>query len=212
MHQAGGRHLHGGAVRLLVDEETAGRRAKSQSLGERQGAVAVLAQHPVAARLGAGSGMGVDRAALGDPKAFGGQCLDADIVGAGGDRGLDARLEQLLEGSEEPVLHRDAQGQHAIEELRDRRQFLAQRAVLVEEIETGRVLEFAERAATRSSRVLAGVKQLVELPQRRLGIGAFEIVVGAEQALAAGLALAAGDRAQTCRDGARSSTESASRP
>ena len=73
------------------------------------------------------------------------------------------------------------------------------RAVLVDEIEAGRVLEIGQRAAVD----LPGVKQLVELAQRRLGVGAFEIVVGAEQALAAGLALAAGDRAQgveTARD------------
>ena len=55
-----------------------------------------------------------------------------------------------------------------------------------------RVLKLVERAALD----LAGIEQLIELAQRRLGVGAFEIVVGAEQALAAGLALAAGDRAE----------------
>ena len=67
-----------------------------------------------------------------------------------------------------------------------------ERAVLVDEVETGRVLEIAERAALD----FPGIKQLVELAQRGFGVGAFEIVVGAEQALPAGLALAAGDRAQ----------------
>ena len=55
----------------------------------------------------------------------------------------------------------------------------------------------------RAALDLAGVKQLVELAQCRLGVGAFEIVVGAEQPLAAGLALAAGDgaeRVETARD------------
>ena len=50
---------------------------------------------------------------------------------------------------------------------------------------------------------LAGMQQLVELAQCRLGIGAFEIVVGAEQPLTAGLALAAGnrtERVETARD------------
>jgi hypothetical protein len=98
----------------------------------------------------------------------------------------------LLESGEERVLQRDAQREDAVEELRDRGQFLAQRAVLVDEIEPGRVLKLAERAAFD----LAGVEQLVELAQRRLGVGAFEIVVGAEQALAAGLTLAAGDGAE----------------
>ena len=47
------------------------------------------------------------------------------------------------------------------------------------------------------------MQQLVELAQSRLGIGAFKIVVGAEQALASRLALAAGDgaeRVETPRD------------
>ena len=68
-----------------------------------------------------------------------------------------------------------------------------QRAVLVDKIEAGALLEIRQRTAVD----LPGVKQLVELAQRRLGVGAFEIVVGAEQALAAGLALAAGDGAES---------------
>ena len=52
------------------------------------------------------------------------------------------------------------------------------------------------KSAERAALDLPGVKQLVELPECGLGVGAFEIVVGAEQTLAAGLALAAGDRAQ----------------
>src|SRR6266446_4187551 len=48
------------------------------------------------------------------------------------------------------------------------------------------------------------MEQLIELAQGRLGVGAFEIVVGAEQPLAAGLPLAAGDgaeRVETPRNG-----------
>src|SRR3984893_8301324 len=48
------------------------------------------------------------------------------------------------------------------------------------------------------------MQQLIELAKGRLGVGAFEIVVGAEQPLAAGLALAAGDgaeRVETPRNG-----------
>ena len=47
------------------------------------------------------------------------------------------------------------------------------------------------------------MQQLIELAQCGFGVGAFEIVVGAEQALAAGLALAASDGAEgveTARD------------
>src|SRR6202521_5980019 len=40
------------------------------------------------------------------------------------------------------------------------------------------------------------MEQLVELAQCRLGVGALQIVVGAEEALTAGLALAAGDGAE----------------
>ena len=97
----------------------------------------------------------------------------------------------MLESGEQRVLQIDAQRQHAVQELRDRRQFLFERAVLVDKIEAGALLKIRQRTAVN----LPGVKQLVELAQRRLGVGAFEIVVGAEQALTAGLALAAGDRA-----------------
>jgi hypothetical protein len=51
------------------------------------------------------------------------------------------------ERGEKPVLQTDAPGQHAVEELRDRRQFLARGAVLVAQIETGRLLKFEERTA-----------------------------------------------------------------
>ena len=99
---------------------------KRERVGQRQRPVAVAAQDPVAAGLGASGGMRVDRAPLDDAEAFGSQRLDAEIVDAGADCGLDARVEQFLEDGEEPVLQGDAQGQHAVEELRDRRQFLAQ--------------------------------------------------------------------------------------
>ena len=46
VHQAGSGDLDGGAMRLLVDQQPAARRpGRLQRLGERQGAVAVLAQH-----------------------------------------------------------------------------------------------------------------------------------------------------------------------
>ena len=135
-------------MRLLVDDEPGARgRGKRERVGQRQGPVAVAAQDPVAGGLGAGRGMGVDRAPLDDAEAFGGQRLDAEIVDPGADCGLDAGIEQFLEDGEEPVLQSDAQGQHAVEELRDRRQFLAQGAVLVAQIETGRLLELGERTA-----------------------------------------------------------------
>ena len=97
-------------MRLLVDQQSgAGSGCQRERVGERQRAVAVLAHDAVAARLGAGRGMGIDRAALGDAEALGGQRLDADVVGAGGDGAFDPRFEQLLEGGEERVLQLDPQ-------------------------------------------------------------------------------------------------------
>jgi len=59
-----------------------------------------------------------------------------------------ARLEQLLEGGETGVFCRSMRrARTRFEELRDRRQVLAQRSVLVGEIEAGRLLKFGERAA-----------------------------------------------------------------
>src|SRR5215831_4850206 len=55
-----------------------------------------------------------------------------------------------------------------------------------------RLLELRQRTALDPP----GMQQLVEPAQCGLGIGAFEIVVGAEETLVAGLALAAGDRAE----------------
>ena len=54
----------------------------------------------------------------------------------------------------------------------------------------------SSKSVSEQPSIFPAYKQLVELAQCRLGVGAFEIVVGAEQALAAGLALAAGDRAE----------------
>ncbi len=54
----------------------------------------------------------------------------------------------------------------------------------------------ASKALERTTFDLAGEQQEIELAQGGSAIGRFEIVVGAEQALAAGLALALGDGAQ----------------
>src|SRR5260370_10773121 len=79
-----------------------------------------------------------------------------------------------------------------MEKLRDRGQLLAKGSVRGGKSEAGCVLKRGERAALDP----AGMEQLVELAQCRLGVGALQIVVGAEEALAAGLALAAGDRTE----------------
>ena len=92
------------------------------------------------------------------------------------------------------------QRQQPVEEGRDRRQLLAQRPVAIGQLEPGRRLELLQRAALD----LAGEEHGIELAQRSAGIGALQIVLGPEQALAAGLALALGDGAQRvepARDG-----------
>ena len=106
-------------------------------------------------------GMGIERAPIGDDQALGGQRLDADVVGAGGDRALDLGAQQLLEHAEQRVLQIDGERQQPVEEGRDRRQLLAQAAVLVGQMQAGRVLESLQRAALD----LAGEQQQIELAQ-----------------------------------------------
>jgi hypothetical protein len=144
VHQAGGVYLDRRALGLFVDQQAATVGPEGERFGQGQGPVAVLAQDAIATGLGAGRGVGVNRTALGDLEALGGQGLDADVVGAAGNRRFDTRVEQLLEGDEEQVLHRDPERQDAVQELRDRRQFFLERAVLVDKIEASRVLELAK--------------------------------------------------------------------
>src|SRR3546814_15812554 len=77
--------------------------------------------------------MDVDGAAVGDAQRFGGERLDAEIVGAGGDGALDLRPQQFLEHAEQDVLQVDGERQQTVEEGGDRRQLLAQAAVAVGE-------------------------------------------------------------------------------
>ena len=137
------------------------------------------------------AGMGVDDAPIGDDEALGAQRLQAGIVGAGRDRAFDASGEQLLECGEQDVLQVDGERQQPVQEGGDRRQLVLD-AVGIHQLQAGRVLERLERATLH----LAANKQMIELTQRVAAVMAFEIVLGPEQALAAGLALAAGDRAQ----------------
>ena len=98
-------------------------------------------------RLRAGLRMDVERPPVGHDQALGRQRLDADVVGAGGDRALDLGAQQILEHAEQRVLQVDGQRQQAIEEGGDRRQLLAQAAVLVGQAQAGGVLERLQRAA-----------------------------------------------------------------
>ena len=115
----------------LTQEPGAGVARPLKRLVEGERLVAVAACDREDPCLGAGLRMGVDRAPLGDREALGRQGLDAEVVGAGRDRPFDPRLQQTLEHAEQRVLQVDRQRQQAVEEGRDRRQILAQAAVIV---------------------------------------------------------------------------------
>ena len=166
------------------------RAAHAESIVKRQGAVALLAQDGEDLRLGSGL-VGVDRAAGSDGQRFRRDRLKALVVDSGRDRAFDARLEELLEDLEDRVLQGDRQRQDAVEEGGDGRQLVPEPA-LIRQREAGRILKLVQAAG----RDLAGEQQHVELAQRIAGVMRFQIVVGAEQALPAGLALALGDGAE----------------
>jgi hypothetical protein len=75
------------------------------------------------------------------------------------DRALDARRQQLLEGTEQHALQRNGQCEQAIEEGGDRRQLVLD-AIGIHQLETRRRLETLERAALD----LAAYDQQIELP------------------------------------------------
>ena len=91
--------------------------------------------------------MRVDRSAIGDDDALRRDRLQTLVVVAGGDGAFDLRRHQLLEHFEQQVLGFDAQRQQAVEPGRDRRQFVAQAALVGGERQAGDRLEGRERAA-----------------------------------------------------------------
>ena len=118
---------------------------------------------------------------------------------------VDLGVKQLLEGREQDALKLDGQRQQPVEEGGDRRQIVFD-AIVVHQLQAGRCLEPLKRAALD----LAAHDQKVELAQRITGIEAFEIVLGPEQPLPAGLALPAGDGAQRVEAAGDGAEESAS--
>ena len=209
-HQARRRHLHGGPPGLAVHQQPRTGLAirQVQRLGQREWLVALAPQDGEHLRLGAALRMRVDRFAAGDGQALGRHGLDAMIVVAGRNRALDAGAQKVLEHLEQGVLQRDGQRQQPVEEGRDRRQVLAQSAVLVGQPQPGRGFEGLQRAAFD----LAAVDQHIELAQRRAAMDGFQIVVGAEQPLAAGLALPLGDRPKGIEPAGDRGRGTASRP
>src|SRR5262249_27961188 len=112
----------------------------------------------------------------------------------------DPSPQQAVEHAKQRVLQVDAEREQPIEKGGDRRQVLAQAPVAIGQPQTGRVLERVERAALD----FACEEQEIELAQGGARIDRFEIVVGAEQALAAGLTLAlsnGAERVEPARDG-----------
>ena len=127
-HQARRRHLHGGPPGLAVHQQPRTGLAirHVQRLGQREWLVALAPQDGEHLRLGAALRMRVDRFAAGDGQALGRHGLDAEIIGAGRNRALDAGAQKVLEHLEQGVLQRDGQRQQPVEEGRDRRQVFAQ--------------------------------------------------------------------------------------
>ena len=209
-HQARRRQLDRRAARPRVDQQDRLRlrAGDRQRVDQAERPDAVLARDGEHMRLRARDRVRVDGAAIGDDDALRRDRLQTLVVGAGSNGALDLRRHQLLEHFEQQVLGLDAQRQQAVEPGRDRRQLVAQAALVGGQRQAGDGLEGRERAALD----LALVQQHVELAQCRAGIGAFEIVLGAEQPCPAGLALAARDRAQRVEPPWRSSTGSACRP
>ncbi len=192
-HEAATMQLDRSAFRTGVDQQLrTGLAQQIERFGERQGLIAVTPGNGEEARLCTGCRMGVDRLAASDGKAVGNQRFRPEIVTARGNRALDLGAEQLLEGAEEHVLHRDGQGQQPVEEGGDRRQLVPETAAGIGQRQAGHRLEGGKRALLD----LACIDQPIKLTQRVAGIGAFEIVLGTEQALTAGLPLPTRDRAK----------------
>ncbi len=189
LHWPDRRHLHRRAAGAFVQEQATTALAH---LGQRHRPVALAPGDGQEPRLGAGAGMDVDHPSIGNGEAFTLQSLQPDIVSPTGHRPLDPGGEQALEGREQHALQRDGQGQEPVEEGGDRRQLVEQAAGLTRQAQARSRLEGVERASLDP----ATHDQPVELAQCVAGVGALQVVLGPEQALAAGLAGAARDRAE----------------
>ena len=191
-HDGGRGNLNGGAARSCVDQQLALAICEmGQRIFEQDRPITALLRDGQQPRLRARRRMRVDGIAICDDEALRSQRLQANVIDAAGDGALHFGVEQLLEGGEEDALKLDRQRQQAVQECGDRRQFVLD-PVGVHQLQAGGGLEAFERAALD----LAAHGQEIELAQRVARVGAFEIVLGTEQALSAGLALPARDRAQ----------------
>src|SRR3546814_8429432 len=102
----------------------------------------------------------------------------------------DPRLDEREELVEDAVLESDRKRQEAVEPSLDGRHLVLEDAILVDQLETGAMLEFVERGAGE----LAPRQQVEPAQEGSAGIFALEVVGGVEQPLPARLALAARKR------------------
>src|SRR3546814_19876922 len=77
----------------------------------------------------------------------------SDLIGAAGDRRLDAGGKQSFEDIEQDLLHGDGERQHPVEEGADAGQVITQTAIVVGKFEAGHIFEGAERARSEERRV-----------------------------------------------------------
>lgn len=108
-------------------------------------------------------------------------------------RGVDARFDQAEELIENAVLQGDRQREDPVEPAVNRRKVVDHRSVWAFDPEPSQFLELRQGYGFE----LAGEQQGEPAVKRLLGVCAFEIVGGIEQVLPTGLALAAGQRAET---------------
>lgn len=96
--------------------------------------------------------------AFADGEAFSGDSLKTGITDAGRDCGFDAGGEEFLEQLEELVLERDRQGENAVQECGDRRQFIEQSPFAGDKAKPGGILESAETGEGNLSPVNAAIE------------------------------------------------------
>src|SRR3546814_18290543 len=91
--------------------------------------------------------MGVDWRARNHGEALGLQCLEPQLIGAAGDRRLDAGGKQSFEDIEQDLLHGDGERQHTVEEGADAGQVITPTDIVVAKFEAGPIFEGDEAAA-----------------------------------------------------------------
>ena len=172
----------------LVDQQNRARIGELiERLIERHRPIALALGDGEQPRLGAGAGMGVDRLPVGDDEALGRQRLQPGIVGAGRDRALDPRRRATARTASKSTFCRSM----VSASRRLRKVVIGGSSSLMPLASISFSPVASSKRLSEQPSTLPRDEQEIELAQRIAGIVAFEIVLGAEQALPAGLALAA---------------------